>query len=111
MPIRIPIVQVYRAADGTHLRSIGSHGSGAGQFIQPHGVCVSPNGEWLFVADCGNHRVQVLRMTDGEHVHTIGSRGGGDGQLQFPMDVCLSPDGNLLIVSDMDNHRVQVFTA
>ena len=73
-------------------------------------VCVSPSGEWLFVADSNNHRVQVLRASDGAHVHTIGSKGDGDGQFCRPVAVRTSPNGDLLFVLDRGNNRVQVLT-
>merc|ERR1711865_931464 len=47
------------APDGTHLKTIGSKGSGPGQFNRPSGVAVDSNGNWL-VADSGNHRLQLL---------------------------------------------------
>ena len=53
-------VQVFRASDGAHVRSFGSHGSGDGKFGFSYGNCVSPDGERLFVADLDNHRVQVF---------------------------------------------------
>ena len=72
-------VQVLRSSDGAHLRTIGSEGSGAGQFNEPRGVAFDSAGH-IIVADCCNHRVQVLRYSDGSHVRTIGSYGSENGQ-------------------------------
>jgi tripartite motif-containing protein 71 len=53
-------VQVLRYSDGSHVRTIGSFGSGNGQFNDPHGgIAIDGNGR-IVVADTCNHRVQVL---------------------------------------------------
>jgi DNA-binding beta-propeller fold protein YncE len=75
------------ASDGTHLQTIGSKGSGPGQFIGPSGVAVDGDGNWL-VADTANHRLQLL-TPDGTHLKTIGSRGSGPGQFNCPQGVAL----------------------
>ncbi len=53
-------VQVLRQSDGAHVRTIGSEGSGNGQFNSPFGgIAIDSDGR-MVVADNGNHRVQVL---------------------------------------------------
>jgi tripartite motif-containing protein 71 len=52
-------VQVLRYADGGHVRTIGSRGSGNGQFCNPSGIAIDSDGR-MVVADSSNHRVQVL---------------------------------------------------
>jgi tripartite motif-containing protein 71 len=53
-------VQVLRYSDVAHVRTIGSRGSGNGQFSQPHGgIAIDSDGR-IVVADTHNHRVQVL---------------------------------------------------
>ena len=100
-----------RAADGAYVRTIGSKGKRPGQFKDPRGVCVSSDGEHLFVVSYGDDRVQMLRVSDGAHVRTFGSPGRGVGQLGAPQGMCLSSDGELVFVVDSNNHRVQVFRA
>ena len=58
-------VQVFRALDDEleHMYTIGCEGSGDGQFNQPHGLCVSPNGDFLFVTDKHNNRVQFFSLS------------------------------------------------
>ncbi len=80
------IVQVLRCSDGAHVRTIGSLGSGAVQFICPRGVAFDGAGN-IVVADFGNDRVQVLRYSDGSHVRTIGSQGSGNGQFDHPYGI------------------------
>jgi DNA-binding beta-propeller fold protein YncE len=48
------------APDGRALLSLGSSGSGPGEFVGPKGVAVDPNSGRLYVADTGNARVQRL---------------------------------------------------
>ena len=45
--------------DGTFVRSVGSMGSGPGQFMGPHALAFDSRGR-LFVADRSNNRVQIL---------------------------------------------------
>jgi tripartite motif-containing protein 71 len=52
---------VLRYSDGAHVRTIGSLGSGNGQFYIPFGgIAIDSDGR-VVVADSGNHRVQVLQ--------------------------------------------------
>ena len=92
---------------GAHLRTIGSCGSGAGQFLEPSGVAFDAAGH-IVVVDQGNDRVQVLRYSDGAHVRTIGGRGCGNGQFTCPFGgIAIDSDGRI-VVADTYNHRVQV---
>jgi hypothetical protein len=53
-------VQVLRYSDGSHVRTIGSQGSGNGQFNLPYGVLIDSQGS-LIVSEHLNHRIQVLQ--------------------------------------------------
>jgi len=54
-------VQVLRYSDGAHVRTIGSQGSGNGQFNSPcGGIAIDSDGR-MVVADTCNHRVQVFQ--------------------------------------------------
>ena len=99
-------VQVLRCSNGAHLRTIGSQGSGAGQFRYPQGVAFDSVGH-IIVADMKNYRVQVLRYIDGSHVRTMGSKGSGNGQFSSPWGVLIDGQGRI-IVSDFGNHRIQL---
>src|SRR5579871_400499 len=46
------------AKDGTWVKAIGTHGSGADQFNTPHGIASDMQGN-IYVADRGNNRIQV----------------------------------------------------
>ena len=53
-------MQVLRYSDGAHVRTIGSFGSGNGQFHGPCGGIAIDSDGLIVVADTCNHRVQVL---------------------------------------------------
>eukprot|EP00731_Ephydatia_muelleri_P008008 Em0004g346a len=81
--------------------TIGSRGSGDGQFNSPYGVSIK--GDVLYVADAGNHRVQKL-TSSGKFLHTFGHY----GQLNRPYSVIMVSN-NKLIVSDSHYHRIKIF--
>ena len=109
-------IQVFQTADGEFVRSLGSLGSlgsrgiTEGQFKHPTGLCLSLNGNYLFVVDSLNHRVQMIHVLDSTCEMIIGSQGNGAGQFNYPRCICLSADGELF-VTDSCNHRIQVFNA
>ena len=59
-----------------------------------HGICLSPNGDELYVVDYSNNSVKVLRSTDGSLVRTY------SGQFNSPKGVCISPSGETLYVTE-----------
>eukprot|EP00731_Ephydatia_muelleri_P008234 Em0004g572a len=85
--------------------TIGSSGSGDGQFSYPCGVSIK--GDVLYVADTGNHRVQKLTLS-GKFLHKFGKEGTGQGQFNWPLAVIIDSN-NKLIVSESNNHRIQIF--
>ena len=90
-----------------HLKNtIGSKGSGDGQFNAPSSISIT--GEVMYIADFGNHRIQKL-STRGKFLHKFGKEGSGKGQFRFPRGVIVDSK-NRVIVSDRDNNRVQVFS-
>lgn len=51
-------VQIF-AMDGTFISAFGGHGDEDGQFIEPTGIAIAPDGN-IWVADSGNARLQVF---------------------------------------------------
>jgi DNA-binding beta-propeller fold protein YncE len=47
---------------GQRLVTWGSHGTGPGEFMEPCGIAISPDG-FIYVADTANHRIQVFGDT------------------------------------------------
>lgn len=76
------------SADGTLLASWGEIGSGPGQFMLPHGICLTPDGR-LLVADRENERIQVFR-TDGRYL-------GEWTDIQRPTSIALTPAGDVVV--------------
>ena len=87
--------------DGQLVRTIGSAGSGPGQFSGPRGVAISPDGE-VYVSDQGNCRVQVLTL-QGVYIREFGK-----GQFNVQYQLLLSSDKHVL-VADCGNNHVAVF--
>ncbi|MFB6273601.1 MAG: 6-bladed beta-propeller [Salinibacter sp.] len=94
---------------GNSQGTIGSFGSGPGQFDALAGVAIGKAGR-IYVADFYNHRVQLLRPGRGQirQWGTPDSSGSSNGQFTYPTDVALLPDGSL-VVADAYNHRIQLF--
>ena len=89
--------------EGQLVRTIGSEGSGPGQFDYPSAVAFSPDGD-MYVADYYNHRIQVF-TTEGVY-----KREFGKDQLKEPRDLLITADGDVL-VADQGNNRVAVFNS
>ena len=85
--------------------TIGSGGSGDGQFSSPSSISIK--GDVLYVADSGNHRVQKL-TSSGRFLHKFGKEGSGQGLFNCLLVVIIDST-NKLIVSDCHNHRIQIF--
>lgn len=95
-----------RTQELAFLQSIGSEGSGPGQFSFPKGLGLTENGG-LLVCDSANHRVQVLDMDGFKMLREFGSYCFGDGQFDSPLAATITCTGEILI-SD-GNNRIQVF--
>lgn len=86
--------------------TMGSWGSGDGQFKCPFGISFFKE-EAMYVADCANHRVQVL-TTGGKFLRKFGEKGQERGQLHNPCGIAVDSKGRA-IVSDSGNNRIQIF--
>jgi DNA-binding beta-propeller fold protein YncE len=100
--------------DGTIAASWGGPGQGNGQFQEPWGIAVAPNGN-VYVADTWNHRVQYFDPS-GKFLGKFGRLGDAKGQVGTdpgafwgPRAIAISPSGEVY-VTDTGNKRVQVFT-
>ncbi len=71
---RTAMLHAHSLADGSLVRSIGGgKGDGRGQFSFDYGgLCVSPDGDSVLVAESFNHRVQEVRIVDGSWVRFVG---------------------------------------
>jgi DNA-binding beta-propeller fold protein YncE len=74
-----------------------------------HGICLSPNGSSLYVAEFGKHRVVEVDIEMDKIIRSVGREGQGNGQFIGPVGVCLSADGEYVLVSEQDKNRISVF--
>jgi len=86
---------------GSYIRSIGSPGTGPGEFNGPSHLKF--DGGRLFVTDTFNARVQVLTAA-GEPLVQLGQRGLYVGNLVRPKGVTTDSDGNVYIVESYYDH-------
>ncbi len=94
-------IHEFAVADGLRRRVIGGKGKGPLQFDAPAQVWVASD-DFVFVVDCGNHRVQVLTPRLDFHAFV------GVGQLTNPAGVCANAD--VVVVSECyPVNRIAVF--
>lgn len=86
--------------------TIGSAGTGNGQFSIPSAVAIAYDGR-IAVCDRGNNRIQIFGP-DGTFIRAFGSYGTKPGQFKQPRGIAIL--GTDLYVADNQNHRVQVIT-
>jgi sugar lactone lactonase YvrE len=99
--------------DGTFVKSIGSLGSGPGQFNVADAkgnvwgwIAFAPDGSY-YVTDAFNYRVEVFDRSD-TFVRAFGSFGTGDGQFANPVGIALDPNANVY-VADGSRDDIQEF--
>lgn len=93
---------------GAVIDTIGSLGSGPGQFSHPNGVAVDSD-DHLYVTDEWDSRVQEFDA-DGNFVSEWGTDGSEPGAFSEPLGIAVGPDGSVY-VADSQNFRVQKFTS
>lgn len=107
------------ALAGALLSTLGSWGSGAGNFTRPTGLTLDAARRLLFVCDHDNHRVQCLllspcglRLQELRWQFGLTRRlGAGPTLLYRPLFCALTPDRACLYVVDSGNTRVVVLRA
>ena len=88
---------------GEWQHAVGSEGDQPGQFNYPRGLALTPDEEFLLLAEGGNSRVAVLRALDGAWVRQLT---GPPGTLYNPVGVAVVPSTGEVLVSDGGRHRV-----
>ena len=89
---------------GHQKRTIGSVGSGDGQFSHPNGIFIKE--DVMYVAEYGNHRIQKLTI-GGQFLQRFGQYGSGQGQFSGPVSVIVD-HRDRMIVADQSNHIVVI---
>ncbi len=87
---------------------MGFDGAGDGQFNEPRGVAVGPDGT-VFVTDTTNNQVSAFTAA-GVFLRRWGTTGSGDGQFNDPRGVAVGADGTVF-VTDTTNRQVSAFTS
>jgi DNA-binding beta-propeller fold protein YncE len=91
----------------------GVGGIGLNQLNTPAGICVTRDGQTLYVADNGNNRIMKWTIGAAQGSVFAGSASGVAGNtnllLNQPGDVALDPTETYIYVSDYGNHRIQRF--
>jgi predicted membrane-bound mannosyltransferase/DNA-binding beta-propeller fold protein YncE len=85
-----------------------------GTFCEPWGVAVSPDGQWVYVADTWNHRIQKFSAS-GDPIKTWGTpnydpASSGPFGLWGPRGIVVDALGHVL-VADTGNKRIIVYDA
>ena len=94
--------------EGKCLRTFGSRGNNAGQFLRPFGVTYL-NDDEILIADSGNNGIQQVDVQTGTVVKTFGNLGAAKGKLSFPIDVSLDEERRI-VVTEYSNNRIQVMS-
>jgi streptogramin lyase len=92
---------------GEYIKTIGSKGSGEGQFESPKGLAVKEGG--LFVADAGNDRVDECSIETGS-CHTaidLARAGSGDRHVLSPSALALEASGDIWVADESGNRAVR----
>ena len=91
--------------------TLGSAGTGAGQFKTPAPTRLFYRGAYLFVLDTGASRIQVWNRFTKACLGSYGAGGTTAGRFSQPLGMALDPrtTTNRFAVADTGNHRVQVF--
>ena len=89
-----------------YVSTLGSYGSGSGQFNQPRDVVLDSDGN-IYVLERLNHRVQKFDSS-GTYITSWGSFGTGNTQFNYPFGIAIDSDDNIY-VADSDNHKLKKF--
>ena len=94
----------------TFSMSVGSEGTGNGQFHTPRATAVDSAGN-VWVLDAAKTAARAQKFNSkGEYQFQFGSYGSGNGQFLQPYGIAIDPTGNIWI-ADTGNHRVQKFNS
>ena len=110
---RVEAIDVSKCTGSTvpTLWSVGTRGSGSGQFIKPWDIAYDPTQNRLLVTDTNNSRIVALNPSNGavESMFPSITKGSGPGQVQLPEGIAVDASGNIW-VADTGNNRVEEFT-
>ncbi len=91
-----------------HVMSIGSKGTGLGQFGYVEDFDMAINGQHVLVTDAAHGFVQAFDKTTGEFVSRFGGKGDEDENLEKPEGISVAPDGRIF-VADYTTGDVKIY--
>ncbi|HWI66923.1 MAG TPA: LamG-like jellyroll fold domain-containing protein, partial [Nitrospiraceae bacterium] len=94
--------------EGNYIQTVGSEGSGNGQFKGPEGIAIDSEG-FIWVSDTYNGRIQKLDK-EGNFVEVVSSYGPEEGQVGEPTGIDIGVEGDVF-VADWKYSRVVVFNS
>ncbi|HEX8834293.1 MAG TPA: hypothetical protein VF719_08830, partial [Abditibacteriaceae bacterium] len=102
---------VLYSSTGKLLRSFGSYGTGAGQFLLVTGITCDSEG-FIYAADYGGEFDRISKWTqNGKLVASWTGHGEGPRQFRRPCGLAIARDAagreTDLLVADIGNHRIQ----
>ena len=98
------VVKLNKSLD-TEIDTVGSAGTGDGEFDTPEYVAVDDQN--FYVTDSGNHRIQVFEKLSMDFVEEDGEEGDDDDQYDTPSGIAYFE--SLLFITD-SNDRIKVIT-
>lgn len=101
-------VKKLRISDKTFISKFGTYGTADGQFNDPRGICIDPQGK-VFVADFSNHRIQIYQP-DGTFAYSIkADPNNEESAFKSPWGIAFDPQGRLHIAA-YSSHCIKIYT-
>ncbi len=100
-------IQVFKT-DGTFVKE-GWVGANAKGFGSVHGLGLSPDQRFLYVADGANKKIWIVRRDDLKVLGSFSSGGRMGGQVMIAHTLAVDSKGNVYVGETIDNDRVQRF--
>lgn len=109
-------VQLYDAASGALLRSVGTEGTGINppQFSAVADVAVTPAGDVITSDGDGGAANRVMKLSGANLTNVlwvVGGEGAAPGQFSSPHSLAFEPGSSRVVVADRGNARVQFLDA
>jgi DNA-binding beta-propeller fold protein YncE len=92
-----------------HVLTIGSEGSGPGQFKYVEDFAFDKDGR-LLVTDAANSTIQVFDKTTGAYIAQFGGKGDDDEHFEKPEGIAVAPNGEIF-VADYATGYIKKFDA
>lgn len=87
----------------------------AARFLNPNGICISPDGTQFFVGDSGNHIIRQVTISSANVVTLAGTAGstgstdatGASARFNTPKGCAVDVSGTNLYIADTQNHDIR----